>query len=449
MSSEGLDIPSLDTLVFATPRTDIVQSVGRIVRQHDDKCDPLIIDIDDQHATFRAGWKKRLVFYRKHSYAIQEESYQTHRNSKDSNCSSSESSGASESLDDEDESSDSDELTGAHHRTHTHTRRNRVSVKDTLRSTPAQGGDEPCAAQQRASTREKRGRAVVSEHKRGGCNEGGYSRAGNGSGGVDNDDESMDDGDESAFINDDNDDLDQNSDGSYHIGDDAASDSISGPVGESGVGSVAIGGERLEGGADAMCRDEPDQLREGDLREGIHSDAQQQIGVRVRRRGERHRVVGGSPWGNSGPERRDIGADQLGTPRSRTPKGSENHNEYSGANRSVDAGGTLEEPKRQRKCRRRPRQKVTGPDSELPEDGAADENILDSDEESAVPFGDQWKAAESSDDQWNGSDSRECDDVEDDKKIQQSDSDAKSTDKEGDDGGCSDSDSAEEKHVTT
>jgi len=28
--SEGVDIPSLDTIIFTTPRVDIVQSVGRI-----------------------------------------------------------------------------------------------------------------------------------------------------------------------------------------------------------------------------------------------------------------------------------------------------------------------------------------------------------------------------------------------------------------------------------
>ena len=35
MCSEGLDISTLSTLIFVTPKTDIVQSVGRILRTKD------------------------------------------------------------------------------------------------------------------------------------------------------------------------------------------------------------------------------------------------------------------------------------------------------------------------------------------------------------------------------------------------------------------------------
>ena len=43
----GLDIPELDTLIFATPRTDIEQAVGRIVRKVKGKKRPYVIDIVD------------------------------------------------------------------------------------------------------------------------------------------------------------------------------------------------------------------------------------------------------------------------------------------------------------------------------------------------------------------------------------------------------------------
>lgn len=49
-AKEGVDIPHLDTLLFATPlssETTVVQSKGRIERQHSKKAHPLIIDIDD------------------------------------------------------------------------------------------------------------------------------------------------------------------------------------------------------------------------------------------------------------------------------------------------------------------------------------------------------------------------------------------------------------------
>ena len=68
MASEGLDIPSLTTLVFASPKTDITQSVGRILRTK--HANPLIIDIVDQHDIFRMQWEKRKSYYIKHKYKI-------------------------------------------------------------------------------------------------------------------------------------------------------------------------------------------------------------------------------------------------------------------------------------------------------------------------------------------------------------------------------------------
>ena len=62
----GLDIPELDTLIFATPRTDIEQAVGRIVRKHDGKKQPLIIDIVDWNSeVMKRYYYSRLKMYRK------------------------------------------------------------------------------------------------------------------------------------------------------------------------------------------------------------------------------------------------------------------------------------------------------------------------------------------------------------------------------------------------
>lgn len=68
MASEGLDIPSLTTLVFASPKTDITQSVGRILRTK--HANPLVIDIVDQHDIFKMQWEKRKAYYIKHKYKI-------------------------------------------------------------------------------------------------------------------------------------------------------------------------------------------------------------------------------------------------------------------------------------------------------------------------------------------------------------------------------------------
>ena len=47
LAAEGLDIPDLDTLVMASPRSNIEQSVGRILRVHDEKKIPIVIDVVD------------------------------------------------------------------------------------------------------------------------------------------------------------------------------------------------------------------------------------------------------------------------------------------------------------------------------------------------------------------------------------------------------------------
>jgi superfamily II DNA or RNA helicase len=69
MASEGLDIKTLTTLVFVTPKTEIEQAVGRILRvKH---ANPLVIDIIDKHDIFKKQWLKRRQFYHKNGYTIQ------------------------------------------------------------------------------------------------------------------------------------------------------------------------------------------------------------------------------------------------------------------------------------------------------------------------------------------------------------------------------------------
>lgn len=61
--SEGVDVPSLDTILFTTPRSDIVQCVGRILRVHRDKKTPLVVDFVDSSYVFRNQYKKRESYY--------------------------------------------------------------------------------------------------------------------------------------------------------------------------------------------------------------------------------------------------------------------------------------------------------------------------------------------------------------------------------------------------
>ena len=69
MSSEGLDIKSLNTLVMASPMSNVVQSVGRILRAAHPDCPPEIYDVCDCFSTFKKQAAKRARFYRKETFA--------------------------------------------------------------------------------------------------------------------------------------------------------------------------------------------------------------------------------------------------------------------------------------------------------------------------------------------------------------------------------------------
>ena len=68
MASEGLDIKTLTTLLMATPKSDVCQSVGRILRSK--HSNPLVIDIVDQHEVFKKQFDKRKTYYNKKEYII-------------------------------------------------------------------------------------------------------------------------------------------------------------------------------------------------------------------------------------------------------------------------------------------------------------------------------------------------------------------------------------------
>jgi hypothetical protein len=74
MASEAMNIKTLNSVVFATPRKRIEQSSGRILRvkKEDRTVDPIIIDIIDTHTMYMSQWQKRLTYYRKCSYQIEQ-----------------------------------------------------------------------------------------------------------------------------------------------------------------------------------------------------------------------------------------------------------------------------------------------------------------------------------------------------------------------------------------
>lgn len=73
LAHEGLDIPALDTLIMASPKSDIVQSVGRILRETTGKVNtPYIVDIVDAWGPFQYQYFKRTKYYKSAGFSFSE-----------------------------------------------------------------------------------------------------------------------------------------------------------------------------------------------------------------------------------------------------------------------------------------------------------------------------------------------------------------------------------------
>lgn len=72
MIAEGFDVPSLNTLVLASPISSVEQSIGRIQRQKqcDRKFTPYVIDMWDNYSLFKNQGYTRYKFYKKNNYEI-------------------------------------------------------------------------------------------------------------------------------------------------------------------------------------------------------------------------------------------------------------------------------------------------------------------------------------------------------------------------------------------
>ena len=68
-SGEGFDVPELDTLILATPKSDIEQAIGRILRQKNNN-NPLVIDIVDSFSVFRGQYYIRKKYYSSKEFLI-------------------------------------------------------------------------------------------------------------------------------------------------------------------------------------------------------------------------------------------------------------------------------------------------------------------------------------------------------------------------------------------
>ncbi len=72
LAQEGMDVPTLNTLILASPVSSIEQAIGRIQRQQQNirKYQPVVIDILDEFSIFERQGYKRIAFYTKNNYKI-------------------------------------------------------------------------------------------------------------------------------------------------------------------------------------------------------------------------------------------------------------------------------------------------------------------------------------------------------------------------------------------
>jgi superfamily II DNA or RNA helicase len=70
IASEGLDVPRLNALIQATPKSDVRQSVGRILRGGELDSSPLVVDLVDKWGPFLGQARKRRAFYVASGFSI-------------------------------------------------------------------------------------------------------------------------------------------------------------------------------------------------------------------------------------------------------------------------------------------------------------------------------------------------------------------------------------------
>jgi superfamily II DNA or RNA helicase len=135
--SEGFDIPSLNTLILSSPKSDIVQIIGRIDRKIHENVSPLIIDYVDMFSVFENQGIKRFAVYKKKNFEIEDTKYHLEKEKSKfvkkynfHNCVVGESGGGKEVINsDEEEDVDTEEYSNINFKTNEKTRTFKKPVK--------------------------------------------------------------------------------------------------------------------------------------------------------------------------------------------------------------------------------------------------------------------------------------------------------------------------------
>jgi superfamily II DNA or RNA helicase len=71
--SEGFDVQTLNTLILASPKSDVIQVCGRILRCPSGQrtVTPLILDVVDKFSVFENQARKRAAYYRSQGFAVE------------------------------------------------------------------------------------------------------------------------------------------------------------------------------------------------------------------------------------------------------------------------------------------------------------------------------------------------------------------------------------------
>ena len=73
--SEGISVNTLSCLILATPINNeplLTQLIGRVVRKHENKRDPVVIDIHLKGKTAQKQASNRIGYYMKQGYQIKQ-----------------------------------------------------------------------------------------------------------------------------------------------------------------------------------------------------------------------------------------------------------------------------------------------------------------------------------------------------------------------------------------
>lgn len=73
MASEAMNIKTLNSVILASPRKNVEQSTGRILRVRPDQrqVQPVIVDVLDEHSLYQGQWLKRKAYYKKCHYQLE------------------------------------------------------------------------------------------------------------------------------------------------------------------------------------------------------------------------------------------------------------------------------------------------------------------------------------------------------------------------------------------